>query len=591
MGKLLLYFRKPFLLQVILLCIPMILLASGPAFADSAGPALSGISPADGAVINVSKITISVTAKDPDKVNAQSVVMKVNGNTVSTIKQYGWKDEYTDDLTLLSIYYSASLGEGTHNVYISVKDSLGNLTEHAWSFTISAPPQISSLTPADGATVSGKKPVISAVVTDNTAIDETSINMTLDGNTVPASYDPVTGTVSFVPQNDLANETTHSVVLNIQDTAGNPARAEWSFRVVTYDEMPFSADDNTCQACHLRSTHPMNNCAKCHGINVSADNPTYPLDDCYNCHFGTSAYPSAYHANGLPYLATPDHPVQATDSCVTCHTKNWSTGIPYYHTVTNTAERHLTTSEGCENCHSASLTREHYQRTDDSGSSLDCFTCHTNTEPRIQEAIIARDSSCSACHNLGADGGHPAHNNGLDSYCQTCHSDSILTESQFHQDNGCQVCHSKTAPEIAKYSINIKDTSCFSCHNQGHNVNFVQRVPEDIPLYPGFKWTVPQDAGIFAGEPWVDPGYDITGAKIVISNRLQSVDGSQVYSWYEGEMAANGWAKSADMAGENDNFTITFTKGIRTMTVNLYTGETHDPGSPFVGYKLEILYR
>lgn len=581
---------KKLLFLVTIVSLFMILAVSSSVLADTAGPTFSNIYPADKAVLTAGKFTVSLTAKDLDNVNASSVVMKVDGVSVPTINAYGWIDESTDDYTTLDIYYPADFSNGSHQIEVSVKDNRGNASTITWNFSVEQIPKIMALTPADGATVSDLRPLISATFSGGT-VDQNFIAMTVDGAGVKTSYDPIAGTVTYYPLADLSNESVHNVSLTARDSSGNPLQAQWKFTVDTYPEMPFPVDDATCQKCHPRTSHPMDNCGKCHGINLNAAKPTYPLDNCYRCHYNTTTLPATYHTNGLPVAVQPDHPVQMTDSCVVCHTQNWGSAIPAYHNVTDTANMHMTTSTGCTACHASSLTREHERRTDSAGNPLTCFTCHNSTNPRVQNAISTKNTDCTACHDLGTNGGHPAHDDGLDSNCQTCHSSSILTEPQFHQKNGCSVCHSPQAGDIVKYSISIKNTSCFSCHSQGHNVNFVQMVPADIPQYPGYLWSVPENATIWASEPWFDPAYNTVGAKIIISNRLQSVSGSDVLAWYDQKMSDNGWVKTDEALHGSDNFTVTYSKDNRLTTINFYGGETHDPSSQFIGYRIEVLYK
>ncbi|MBU7007641.1 Ig-like domain-containing protein [Phosphitispora fastidiosa] len=584
-------FLRGVLFPVIMLSLFINVTFTGPAFADTTGPSYAKISPVEGAQLSTGKVTISVTAKDTDKVSDASVIMKVDGSAVSPIKEYGWLSEWEDDLTTLNIYYPANLSQGDHTIYVGSKDLKGNFTEHTWSLTVAAPPQITSKTPVEGAVVTNLKPEISAIVKNIEVIDADSLEMTFDGKKVSPEFDIATGRVSFTPSADIANEAVHTVTLKVSGQLGSTVQAQWTFKTNTYEEMAFSVNDETCQSCHPRSEHLMTNCASCHGTNLNAGKPVYPVDDCYKCHFQLPGYPAIYHSSGLPVYVAPDHPVQATDSCTACHNKNWQTGIPQYHSITDTADRHLTSSAGCEECHAKSLTREHYRRTDSSGNSLTCNTCHTNEAAKVQDAITNDDSSCAACHDLGESGGHPAHEGGLDAACQTCHSSSILSESQFHSQNGCQVCHSENAPEIVQYSIDTGSTNCFSCHNEGHNVNMVAKVPEDIPLYPGFEWTVPQDARIFAGELWFDSQYASAGAKIVISDRLQSVDGNDVALWYQQELGQNGWTSVRENINTADNFSVTYTKENRMVTINFYAGETHDPADEFIGHKIEMVYK
>lgn len=585
--------KQRFLLLFLLIVSGIVFVTTvpGSASADTAGPQFTGIFPANGAAISSAKVTISLTAVDSDMVDMNSVVMTLDNVPVKPGLYYDEVDYSVEDNTRLNIYYPANLSEGLHNVSVAVKDRLNNSSSVNCSFTVGEPPKITLQQPAAGSTVNTLQPVISAKVTDNAGIDPSSIAMTVNGSPVQSAYDPFTSMVSFTPADPLNNEAFYEVSLQVKDTSGIRTTSTWKFYVNTYLEMTFPQDDINCQKCHARAQHPMTKCSSCHGINLNPAAPKYPLDDCYNCHFSTPNPPS-YHTSGLPYSMQAQHRPQSTDSCTACHTKTWGVTIPTLHNTFDTAVRHLTTTGGCSQCHATSLTREHQRRTDDSGNPLNCYTCHGNADPNVQNAIKTKDSSCGACHaGLGANGGHPAHdNNGLDANCQTCHSTSILSEPQFHQKNGCQTCHNNQR-EIVKYSIQTNDTNCFSCHTQGHNVNFVRQIPADVPIYPGFEWSVPQPATIWAGEAWLPAEYNSVGSKLVISNRRQGLTGGEIFAWYEQQMAGNGWQKVDGPAAGSDNFLVTYAKGNRKLAIILYTGETHDPASPFVGYRLEILYK
>ncbi len=585
-------FRNRFLLLFLLIVSGFVLVTAvpGSASADTLGPRYEGIFPANGAVIPSAMVTLSLTAVDPDMVDMTSVVMTLDNVPVKPILQYGWSQAYIEDFTKMDIYYPANLSEGLHNASVTVKDSLYNAATVNWSFTVGEAPKISMLQPAGGFTVNTLQPVISAKTTDNAGIDPSSIIMTVNGSQVPAVFDPLTSIVSYTPMAPLANETFHNVSLQVKDTAGSITSSTWNFHVSTFSEMTFPQDDINCQKCHARAKHPVNNCGKCHGINFDAAAPQYPLDDCYNCHFH-QPNPPAYHTTGLPVAQGALHDPQTTGSCLECHNKSWGVTIPSLHNTYDTAARHLSTVTGCTQCHALSLTREHQRRSDAQGNPLNCFTCHNSTNPDVQKAIKNRDSGCGACHTGLSGGGHPAHdNNGLDANCQTCHSNSILSEPQFHQKNGCQLCHSNQR-EIVKYAIQTKNTNCFTCHNQGHNVNFVSKVPADIPFYPGFDWAVPQSATIWAGEFWMPAEYNNAGAKLVLSNRRQDLSGITIYNWYSEQMAVNGWQKTGGPDTGSDNFKVRYAKGTRTFTVILYTGETHDPAAAFIGYRIIILYK
>lgn len=577
----------PFL--VICFSLFLIFVQPGNAAADIAGPVFSQITPADGAAVNNSNVSISVRATDIDNVDMASVIVLIDGMKVNPILYFESLDESTEDETNLNIYYYTAYQQGTHSVNVSVKDSVGNISTTNWSFTVGQSVQILSVSPINGSTVSTASPVIIASVTSADTIDAGSVVMTLNNAPVNAVLNKDTGIISYMPPTALANEMFYNVALSFKDNKGASFSTTWQFYINTTQEMPSALDDATCLQCHDRTKHPMNNCAKCHGINLDDLNPQYPIDDCYNCHFNAS-YPPTYHTNGLPVISPPEHPVRITGSCVECHTKTWSTNIPQVHSEFDTAIRHTTTAAGCTNCHLSSLTREHQRRQDDQGNALTCFTCHDNPDPQIQNAIATQNTNCSACHNIGG-GGHPEHNNGLDQYCQTCHSSTILAEPQFHAKNDCSICHQNTENPTVKYAISIKDTNCFACHTQGHNVNFVQKNPDDIPLYPGYQWSVPQPAVLWAGEAWLPAEFNVTGAKLMISNHRTDVTGPELFNWYTENLEAFGWQKASGPEQGSENFTLSFQKGNRMLNVNVYTGASHDTSAAYVGFRVELLYK
>ncbi|WP_461570010.1 Ig-like domain-containing protein [Thermincola ferriacetica] len=583
--------RFPVLLFLVVFSI-FILSVPALAFADTNGPSFTNLFPQGGAVIKSGRVTIALTAVDPDFIDYNSVVMLLDGNLVNPIKQYGWIDEYTDDYSTLEIYYPASLVEGSHFVSVTVRDRAGNSSTKQWNFIISEPPQISPIQPEGNATVTELKPLISAKVTDNTAVDSGSVEMYLDGTRVNAVFNAASGVINFTPENELPNESWHTVLVKARDTAGNQAQFSWKFFINTYTEMTFSMNDATCQQCHARTSHPMNNCGKCHGTNLSLSNPTYPLDDCYKCHFNATTYPSAYHNQGLPVANPPLHGAQDTDSCMECHGKTWTTGIPPVHSISDVSRRHTTTSQGCTMCHATTLTREHVRRYDGNGNQLTCFTCHNNPDPQVQKAIAEKNSACSACHlNLDAGGGHPAHQNGLDAACQTCHSNTILGEQQFHQAKGCNICHQKDAGETVKYAINTKNTNCLACHDQGHNLHMIAKEPADLPKYPGFTWSVPQKASIMAGEAWMPAEYAGVGGKLLISSRRSDVSAGELFNWYEEQMAQAGWEKVSGNIAPGNYMVMSYQKGNRHATVIIYNGEYHSAQAPAIGFRIEILYK
>ena len=583
-------FTQRMLFTIFATCFAFLLITLGhqPVLADSVGPSFSQIYPTNGQTVNQTNVVVAIIAQDADLVEYSSLIMKVDNVAVKPIAQYGPIDESTDDYSILEIYYPATFTPGIHTVDVTVKDKLNNTGNMHWSFTVTNPPKVLSLSPANGATVITRLPEIVATVTSGESVNPSSIRMTLNNTPVNAVFNQVYGTISYTPTTPLSNETFYNVALSLKDVSGRTVNATWQFYINTFQEMTYSADDSTCQRCHDRTQHTMTNCSGCHGVNLSATVPTYPLDDCYFCHIGTQNYPSPYHSNGLPLPNPPEHTVQITYSCIECHDKTWvSTVIPSIHNVFDTAVDHTTTTTGCTDCHSSSLTREHLRRTDENGSALTCFTCHSSPDINVKSAILLKDSSCTACHLTS----HPEHNSGLDAACQTCHSSTLLAEPQYHSQNDCAICHDNTSNPLVAYSISIGNSNCFSCHNQGHNIKFVEKTPADIPLYSGFAWSQPQAVAPWSDESWFPAEFKSAGAKLLISNHRTDITGTDLFDWYSQSLSDNGWQKTSGPEQGSDYFTLIYQKGIRKLYINVYAGAVHDPTAPFIGHRVEILYK
>lgn len=576
-------------LAIVCFSILTVIISPLKASADTVGPVFTDIFPDNNSGLAYSQLTLSAVAVDKDFINESSVYMEVDGLKVIPYTQFSPIDESTDDYTRLEIYYTKNFSQGTHTVTLTVKDMQGNTGKTTWTFSIGQQAKIVSVSPANGQTVTSRTPTVTATVAPPDVVVADSVALLLNGTPVKASYNNATGAISYTPEVPLNDETSYQAIVSFRDTSGKLINTSWNFYVNTNQEMTYSVDDATCQKCHDRQKHPMNSCTKCHGVNQDASKPAYPVDDCYRCHYNSTKYPATYHTNGLPEPNPPEHPVQLTTSCIECHNKSWSgTAIPKAHDTLTTAIQHTTTSTGCSSCHSTSLTREHQKRLDAQGNAFTCFTCHNSPDSKVQNAIKNKDSSCTACHGAG---GHPEHNDGLDQYCQTCHSSSILSEPQFHSKTGCATCHQNTDNPVVTYSINNKDTSCFACHNEGHGVNFVRKAPDDIPFYPGFKWSLPQDATIWAGESWLPADFNAVGAKVIVSNRRTDLTGTDLFKWYSDNFVQQGWQKLSGPTEGSDYFTLSYRKDNRRLNINVYTGESHDPGASFIGYRVEILYK
>ncbi|PKM82049.1 MAG: hypothetical protein CVU89_06840 [Firmicutes bacterium HGW-Firmicutes-14] len=343
-----------------------------------------------------------------------------------------------------------------------------------------------------------------------------------------------------------------------------------------------------CTSCHTGypGIHPMTNCYGCHGNDV-------PVQNCAACHANFT------HNDGL---------VLKKFQCVYCHNETFSYKIPGHGDITTLHDTGL--SADCQNCHDPNLTVEHPKYTDPvTLLPYDCNTCHESTVAEVAYAIENNLRNCDACH-VGQSHDQLHATDYLDTNCETCHIDNLtqehLTNETTQKDpvtglfspKDCAACHDSSSPTVtgAVYTENMQ---CAACHRSGHNMNFVEKVCPDIVQYPGYDWSPPQDASIWAGESWM-PDEFLLGGKLIISNRRQSANGivdpayGAVYDYYHTNMLSNGWTEVSYTTGTDQYFTATYTKpDNHKAIVWFYGGIDHNPDSlPLsTGYRIEVLYK
>ena len=94
-----------------------------------------------------------------------------------------------------------------------------------------APPTITSLQPPDDSFINNTKPTISANYSDDSGINESSVEMRMDGSIVIPDSLSETG-VSYTPAADLG-EGLHNVTVNVSDNCANQNSTSWSFTLDT----------------------------------------------------------------------------------------------------------------------------------------------------------------------------------------------------------------------------------------------------------------------------------------------------------------------------------------------------------------------
>jgi len=356
-------------------------------------------------------------------------------------------------------------------------------------------------------------------------------------------------------------------------------------------------------------------CSRCHK-SVSCNTCHQPVD--HKDH-GTTQYQSPYFniAWGTGYGSEPvscsmsdchkfytpgvvTTRTDGTDLCFNCH----DTGKAGH---TDVAAKHATSfvpnpQLDCTGCHNSDLVTEHEARTDEFGAAYNCFTCHQSIRDDVKAAISAKNAQCDACHsNFDHVVVHQSAT--IDNKCGTCHQGNLVFEhlsnpkTQKTYDTTtqktaltCDTCH-KSINSKVRYTIDIAGTTdCISCHATGHMLNFVTSVPPEVPLYAGVEWSLPQDASIWANEPWFDQAA-MEGAKRVFSTRRTDVTVQQVKDFYNGQMAGYGWSAAIEETVNNTTI-LKYAVGLRTAVVMIYNSESpKGTGEVAAGYKLDIFYK
>lgn len=176
---------------------------------DTTPPTISGLTPADGALINTATSTISATVADASGIDADSIAMTLDESPV--VCSY-------DSTTSLVYYVPATLTEGLHTVKLDVSDMWGNPATASWSFTVDTSPPLQ----VTGVTVT---PVSSSRLDVKwTANVEPDLNhyKVYRSTTSGGSYNLVASpTTNYYSDTGLTASTTYYYKVSAVDKAGN----------------------------------------------------------------------------------------------------------------------------------------------------------------------------------------------------------------------------------------------------------------------------------------------------------------------------------------------------------------------------------
>jgi immune inhibitor A len=194
---------------------------------DTTPPTISSHFPPIGVIITNATPTISATFLDSSGVNLSSVIVKLDGITVTA----------SASVTTSGFSYTppSSLSDGSHTVYVSVADTVGNVATSTWSFTVdTTPPTISSQSPSNGTTLyvlKSTQVTISASLSDNVGLNATSVTLKVDGVDVTARATIMATGISYSANMEAGN---HIIQISASDNAGNTATSTVTFVMVDY---------------------------------------------------------------------------------------------------------------------------------------------------------------------------------------------------------------------------------------------------------------------------------------------------------------------------------------------------------------------
>ncbi len=419
--------------------------------------------PAPGAVVGNQNIVIAYASDPVNPIVSGKLV--INGFECTPLQVY------IDPLfTSLSFdpsqpgAFPSPLPTGVNNAVATVTLLDGSTSEYAWSYTVDAPPAVVSVSPAEGQLVTySQAPTITVTVSDPDDTSFSAVNgfiMRVDGSNVTPIWNGATQTYTykrtFPPLPPWPNNTTHTVVFNVGDAAGNVVSKTWSFTVDT-------SPDSTKPLLSGPAPAPGSTTAPRPTLSINAtDNRPGNLTVRFTID-GTEVYSGANPQGVTSWTPTSDlaagtHQVVATAADAA---GNVSDPTTWSFTVEDTMViKHTTTTAftSCSECHSSLLTTEH------TNHGFDCNTCHgAGASQTVKDAIANNDTACGACHASADhaslhDGGIPSTN------CAQCHQANISAE----HGNDCDKCHQSTDSKVVA-AIAGHVVTCTACHPTYHN--------------------------------------------------------------------------------------------------------------------------
>ncbi|MBI5367638.1 MAG: Ig-like domain-containing protein, partial [Planctomycetes bacterium] len=195
-----------------------------PLQVDGAGPEISALQPAAGAILS-QVLWIAATFWDDTQLTPGSGVLEVDGVDVTHAPEATPSDYW--------IYYLPPvLDAGPHVVRARVRDVLGQETLQEWSFVYDpTAPTATLVTPAPGSTVGEVRPTLEIQLSDGlvgSGIDPNFVSVVVSG--WENGFTQTGNTLTVTPSADLPSGDV-PIAVWFADLAGNPGFATWSIHV------------------------------------------------------------------------------------------------------------------------------------------------------------------------------------------------------------------------------------------------------------------------------------------------------------------------------------------------------------------------
>ncbi|OHD53434.1 MAG: hypothetical protein A2Y33_15040 [Spirochaetes bacterium GWF1_51_8] len=229
--------------------------------ADNIKPTLANGSPAAGANKQLPSVNIGYQLDDNIQVASAQIQTKIGGT--NAIVNGAFQSGYTGSITPNGSGYNVTINPSADflysqsvGVWVQFKDNQGNTTATNWAFTVKpddVAPGISNRAPVPSAVNQVRAVNIVFDVYDAVSINPASLNVQVNGQSAISGggfqsgfggsvTQPIAGKslrVTIDPNSLFVYDQTVSVLVNVEDSEGNPLSTSYSFTIKADDVKPY----------------------------------------------------------------------------------------------------------------------------------------------------------------------------------------------------------------------------------------------------------------------------------------------------------------------------------------------------------------